>query len=636
MDEAYKQPSPVAGAVGGGGGGGGGGHSEAAVRRKKGASAAGQSHQEQLPPRSRVKAAAKVCVPTLEDALDDVQVRFVLNLPEAELSSADRLFFQLEQAWWFYEDFIADAHKHLPHFKLKEFAKLMFEHCEALRPLSGKYNELFEYFRSWKGTIPTAGCILLNAAMTDVVLVKCWKGNSRGLPKGKINQGEPAIDAAIREVQEETGYDARGGVNEKDFLTLYLNGQQTTMFVVVGVDETFPFEPQVRKEISAVEWFPLDALPSRSFGVEPFVPRLRRWMAKTKGVRAPKSATAEARTQSLIRVRKARATSPDVSHAAAAAVLTSQSQPSSPTGGGASSNGTACAKKQGSKGAAGGGGNGGGGKDHAPSTVAAGDGVRACSAPNRRGGGGGGGGGGYHAKAKGYDRKNRDTFGGADHDANGGWGGDGWDFEAMLAANERLTGRTFVYDGNPHEFGDPAQSAQASAAAAPPTRDEDQVGHLKQRGAGAAAGKNNRKPAKGAAGGGRKAAAPGDAEGGPGKGRSRSRGKDKGRATAKPKSNAAGAGTDATTSGGGGGGGGGASAATSASVRSAATAAVSGCCSEEVVPSSLCTEGAGGTQALSLWDAPAAAAGAPSNGRAGVFGDFKFDMRDILSAVPQG
>lgn len=33
----------------------------------------------------------------------------------------------------------------------------MFEHCEALRPLSGKYNELFEHFKSWKGTIPTAG-----------------------------------------------------------------------------------------------------------------------------------------------------------------------------------------------------------------------------------------------------------------------------------------------------------------------------------------------------------------------------------------------------------------------------------------------------------------------------------------------
>lgn len=37
--------------------------------------------------------------------------------------------------------------------------------------------------------------------MTRVVLVKCWKGNSRGLPKGKINQGEPAIAAALREVR---------------------------------------------------------------------------------------------------------------------------------------------------------------------------------------------------------------------------------------------------------------------------------------------------------------------------------------------------------------------------------------------------------------------------------------------------
>lgn len=41
----------------------------------------------------------------------------------------------------------------------QEFAKLLFQHCEALRPLSGKYNELFEYFRSWKGTIPTAGVV---------------------------------------------------------------------------------------------------------------------------------------------------------------------------------------------------------------------------------------------------------------------------------------------------------------------------------------------------------------------------------------------------------------------------------------------------------------------------------------------
>ncbi|CAM9572320.1 unnamed protein product, partial [Scytosiphon promiscuus] len=62
----------------------------------------------------------------------------------------------------------------------------------------------------------------------------------------------------------------------------------------------------------------------------------------------------------------------------------------------------------------------------------------------------------------------------------------------MLAANERLTGRTFVYDGNPHEFGDPAHAARVSApgaaAAAVENRESaatarsgDQGGQLKQR-----------------------------------------------------------------------------------------------------------------------------------------------------------
>jgi len=35
-----------------------------------------------------------------EEALDDVHTRFILNLPPEELSSTDRIFFQLEQAWY--------------------------------------------------------------------------------------------------------------------------------------------------------------------------------------------------------------------------------------------------------------------------------------------------------------------------------------------------------------------------------------------------------------------------------------------------------------------------------------------------------------------------------------------------------
>ena len=43
-----------------------------------------------------------------ETALDDVHTRFLLNLPASELATTDRIFFQLEQAWWFYEDMICD------------------------------------------------------------------------------------------------------------------------------------------------------------------------------------------------------------------------------------------------------------------------------------------------------------------------------------------------------------------------------------------------------------------------------------------------------------------------------------------------------------------------------------------------
>ena len=45
----------------------------------------------------------------LDAALEEVATRFLVHLPDSELQSGDRLFFQIEQAHWFYEDFLADA-----------------------------------------------------------------------------------------------------------------------------------------------------------------------------------------------------------------------------------------------------------------------------------------------------------------------------------------------------------------------------------------------------------------------------------------------------------------------------------------------------------------------------------------------
>ena len=40
---------------------------------------------------------------------------------------------------------------------------------------------------------------------------------------------------------------------------------------------------QVRKEISAVEWFPIGDLPKNTYGVEPFMKQLSRWLRKERG-----------------------------------------------------------------------------------------------------------------------------------------------------------------------------------------------------------------------------------------------------------------------------------------------------------------------------------------------------------------
>ena len=45
-----------------------------------------------------------------------------------------------------------------------------------------------------------------------------------------------------------------------------------------------------------------------------------------------------------------------------------------------------------------------------------------------------------------FDGRNRDTF--ADET-----GAKGWAVDSMFSANAKLTGRSYAYDGNPHEFG---------------------------------------------------------------------------------------------------------------------------------------------------------------------------------------
>jgi mRNA-decapping enzyme subunit 2 len=167
------------------------------------------------------------------DALDEVHTRFILNLPPEELASSDRIMFQLEQAWWFYEDMICDRASpdlNMPRFSnLKPFCKILFEMSPLLDSL-GDFNTMWTEFSAYKRKISTYGTILLNDETTTInevsgkqeqsfkiILCQLWNGNTWTLPAGKINQGESGDAAAARETFEETGFDpnCRFGLTKK-------------------------------------------------------------------------------------------------------------------------------------------------------------------------------------------------------------------------------------------------------------------------------------------------------------------------------------------------------------------------------------------------------------------------------------
>mmetsp|Transcript_15468 Transcript_15468/g.26613 ORF Transcript_15468/g.26613 Transcript_15468/m.26613 type:complete len:412 (+) Transcript_15468:61-1296(+) len=236
----------------------------------------------------------------LDSVLDDLAIRFVINCPEEELESFDRLLFQVEEAHWFYEDFYREKFPNLPCFNLKQFSENFFKRCPLLEPYHRSLDKIFASFTSYKLQVPVCGAILLNHDMTKFLLVKGWNSRTWGFPRGKKNKQEPELDCAVREVMEETGYDASGKVFECNAVELKRGSRRSKLYIVQDVPENFQFGPKTRKEISEIEWHNIEEIfacvrkdkvsvsvcpsmrSSSFFLVTPYLKDLRLWISKQK------------------------------------------------------------------------------------------------------------------------------------------------------------------------------------------------------------------------------------------------------------------------------------------------------------------------------------------------------------------
>ncbi|KAG8987039.1 mRNA-decapping enzyme subunit 2, partial [Tulasnella sp. 427] len=193
--------------------------------------------------------------------LEDLSSRFILNLPDHELSSVERVCFQVEQAHWYYEDFIRAENAALPSMQLRSFSAKLFAACPLLQRWSHRHEEAFNDFVKYKTSVPVCGAILLNETWDKCVLVKGWKASAPwGFPRGKINENEPLERCAAREVLEETGYNCEEQIIPDAFITITSKEQLVTLFVVPDVPEDYSFVTRTRKEISKIEWFYLSSL----------------------------------------------------------------------------------------------------------------------------------------------------------------------------------------------------------------------------------------------------------------------------------------------------------------------------------------------------------------------------------------
>ncbi|KAJ4452808.1 putative mRNA-decapping enzyme 2 [Paratrimastix pyriformis] len=268
------------------------------------------------------------------DVIEDLYSRFIINQPKEEFESFDRIFYQIELAHWFYEDFTRTSAQdaQLPHLSLEKFAEQIFQYNSDWARYDCK--TLFENYMAYKAQVPVYGGIILNPPMDKCLLVQGYGAKSWGFPKGKVNLSETGLACAIREllccknkihsstfwliipgvgyarvipsssvaisppppsappvvdilfdhprgwirkkVIEEIGFDIGPYIHDPQRDRISRRGNpgevepHATLYIAHGVPEDAQFAPQTRKEIGRIQWWPVDSLPHPSQRVSKF------------------------------------------------------------------------------------------------------------------------------------------------------------------------------------------------------------------------------------------------------------------------------------------------------------------------------------------------------------------------------
>ncbi|CAD8052857.1 unnamed protein product [Paramecium primaurelia] len=164
----------------------------------------------------------------MEQTRDSLLCRFIINL-DIEEKKPDRLFFHLQNAYWYYLDFLNPEDK----MSQTEFYNWLLTPLPEFNEIRTNLKHYLKQFKKYQKHIPLYGAILLNESLESVLLYIHF-------PK---------------EVWEEVGYDISKKISDKDYLEFVCEdtGQAQRMYIISGVNEDHKFITSTRFEIGLIQ-----------------------------------------------------------------------------------------------------------------------------------------------------------------------------------------------------------------------------------------------------------------------------------------------------------------------------------------------------------------------------------------------
>lgn len=202
-----------------------------------------------------------VIAPSPYSVLQMVTLEFV---PEG-LSTLNDTLVMLEEAWWYYIDVFRLIFPELPTLEFNEFIKqatccvpyLQSAYLQLSTSLS--LDHILNDFNLYKAKIPCYGAIIMDEKLEYVLLVRGFRTNRWGLPKGKMKLQEEPRKCAVREVEEEIG------VNIDEYLTgqyveVKVGKKHIQYYFAPNVPITMVFHPNTRMEIQKIAWLEISMI----------------------------------------------------------------------------------------------------------------------------------------------------------------------------------------------------------------------------------------------------------------------------------------------------------------------------------------------------------------------------------------